>query len=231
MAMSGPEGSSAAPLSAIRRYFEISLYLLLLTSVLTLVATGKLDLVSGMASSAALLVKGYRWSRGCRPELSHRAATWLVASYFVFFPIDLWGFSRALAAGAPSPALYAALLAAIHLTLFAMVVRLYSASTTRDYLFLTMLAFTNVLAAAILTVDTLFLVAFLIFLVLAVSTFVGLEMRRSAEGACVAPLEPGTPPARRLNRALRSEEHTSELQSLAYLVCRLLLEKKKKYTI
>src|SRR2546425_6090782 len=28
----------------------------------------------------------------------------------------------------------------------------------------------------------------------------------------------------------RSEEHTSELQSLAYLVCRLLLEKKKKDT-
>src|SRR2546425_6197092 len=28
-------------------------------------------------------------------------------------------------------------------------------------------------------------------------------------------------------RGLRSEEHTSELQSLAYLVCRLLLEKKK----
>src|SRR2546425_4161768 len=30
---------------------------------------------------------------------------------------------------------------------------------------------------------------------------------------------------------LRSEEHTSELQSLAYLVCRLLLEKKKKHII
>src|SRR2546425_4031283 len=29
----------------------------------------------------------------------------------------------------------------------------------------------------------------------------------------------------------RSEEHTSELQSLAYLVCRLLLEKKKKMKI
>src|SRR2546423_5047669 len=29
----------------------------------------------------------------------------------------------------------------------------------------------------------------------------------------------------------RSEEHTSELQSLAYLVCRLLLEKKKKRTM
>src|SRR2546425_1350423 len=32
---------------------------------------------------------------------------------------------------------------------------------------------------------------------------------------------------RRDARAERSEEHTSELQSLAYLVCRLLLEKKK----
>src|SRR2546425_3338990 len=31
----------------------------------------------------------------------------------------------------------------------------------------------------------------------------------------------------RESTALRSEEHTSELQSLAYLVCRLLLEKKK----
>src|SRR2546425_5367791 len=31
-----------------------------------------------------------------------------------------------------------------------------------------------------------------------------------------------------VNDAKRSEEHTSELQSLAYLVCRLLLEKKKK---
>src|SRR6266404_2950851 len=34
-------------------------------------------------------------------------------------------------------------------------------------------------------------------------------------------------PARRRPSPSRSEEHTSELQSLAYLVCRLLLEKKK----
>src|SRR2546425_9603509 len=32
----------------------------------------------------------------------------------------------------------------------------------------------------------------------------------------------------RIRAEKRSEEHTSELQSLAYLVCRLLLEKKKK---
>src|SRR5690348_18199473 len=32
----------------------------------------------------------------------------------------------------------------------------------------------------------------------------------------------------RCNRSLRSEEHTSELQSPVHLVCRLLIEKKKK---
>src|SRR3712207_9256525 len=38
--------------------------------------------------------------------------------------------------------------------------------------------------------------------------------------------EPGT--AKRARNRARSEEHTSELQSRQYLVCRLLLEKKKK---
>src|SRR2546430_6936785 len=33
------------------------------------------------------------------------------------------------------------------------------------------------------------------------------------------------------DRQARSEEHTSELQSQSNLVCRLLLEKKKKYSI
>src|SRR2546425_5433073 len=41
-----------------------------------------------------------------------------------------------------------------------------------------------------------------------------------------AAITPDTHTASRPKR--RSEEHTSELQSLAYLVCRLLLEKKKK---
>src|SRR3989441_2106054 len=34
-----------------------------------------------------------------------------------------------------------------------------------------------------------------------------------------------------VHRRERSEEHTSELQSLAYLVCRLLLEKKKSLAV
>src|SRR5437763_11301436 len=37
--------------------------------------------------------------------------------------------------------------------------------------------------------------------------------------------------ADRLEGVIRSEEHTSELQSPMYLVCRLLLEKKKRITV
>src|SRR3712207_7393604 len=50
----------------------------------------------------------------------------------------------------------------------------------------------------------------------------------------VAVLDLAPPPGRehvpRRRAAARSEEHTSELQSRQYLVCRLLLEKKKKQT-
>jgi protein-glutamine gamma-glutamyltransferase len=197
------ENSPAKPeLSALRRHFEISLYLLLLTGVLALVSTGKLDLVSILVSPAALLLKGYRWWRGRGPELSNRVGTWLTIAYFAFFPFDLWFVSRMLSSDAMNPALFAALLAAIHLMLFATIVRLYSASTTRDYLFLTLMAFTAILASAILTVDTAFLVFLVLFLALAVSTFVGLEMWRSAQGTVAQPIESGTPAARRLHNSL-----------------------------
>src|SRR5947199_7347022 len=51
--------------------------------------------------------------------------------------------------------------------------------------------------------------------------------RQSAAAGATAPCTPGTPASERARTAARSEEHTSELQSLRHLVCRLLLEKKK----
>jgi hypothetical protein len=204
--MDSPGQTPAEPipvhLTAIRRHFEISLYFLLLTGVLTLVSTGKLDLVTTLVLPTAMLFKGYRWWHSKGPEFSNRLASWLTVAYFVFFPFDLWIISRVLAAGAQNPGLYAALLATIHLMLFATVVRLYSATTTRDYLFLTMMGFTSMLAAAILTVDTVFLAFFFIFLGLAVSTFVALEMWRSAQGTVTRPMETGTSAANELHNAL-----------------------------
>src|SRR3989441_3492182 len=55
------------------------------------------------------------------------------------------------------------------------------------------------------------------------ATSSSLRVRRAFERALLTSLARST--------STRSEEHTSELQSLAYLVCRLLLEKKKKKSL
>jgi transglutaminase-like putative cysteine protease len=213
-----PERSEG--LTAVQRYFELSLYLLVSTGVLAIVTTGKLDPISTFAPVAALLYKGVRLWRGRGPEISQRLATGLVLAYFLFFPFDLWELSRGLAEGAPNPPMYAALLSAIHLLLFAALVRLYSAHTNRDYAFLAVLAVAAMLASAILTVETGFLVALAAFLVLAVSTFVALEIRRSAAGAVSPPLESGTASAQRLTRALSL---TSVLVAVSVLALGVLL--------
>jgi hypothetical protein len=187
--------------SILSRYFEASLYLMLYTAVLTLVATGKLDMFTTIVAPTTLVWKGLRRWRGLAPELSHRAATFCIAGYFLFAPVD-YILARNRATEAPNPALYAALLSTVHMLLFAMMVRLYSARTRRDSLFLAMIAFACMLAAAVLTVDTAYLAFFLIFLTLGSSTFIALEMERGAEDASAAPIIPGSPHARKLVRAL-----------------------------
>ena len=194
--------SALPPVPAVQRYFEVSLFLLVATGIMAIVSTGKLDVIAFVIPPVALLYKGYRLWRNKGPEISVRFATELVLAYFLFFPLDLFFLSRSLADNAPNPSLYAALLAAVHLLLFASLVRLYSARTNRDYAFLCVLAVTCMLASAILTVETSFLIALAVFLVLSVSTFVALEMRRSATGAVSPQLDPGSPVAQELNRAL-----------------------------
>src|SRR5262249_19570711 len=73
--------------------------------------------------------------------------------------------------------------ATVHLVLFGMVVKLFSVQRDRDFIYLAMLAFLEVLSAAILTVDSIFLGALCVFLLISVWTFVALEMRRAAMSA------------------------------------------------
>src|SRR3712207_8473792 len=64
-------------------------------------------------------------------------------------------------------------------------------------------------------------------ILLLVLAFVAPRLSRHAERAGKAPMHAGSRGARKAPGIGRSEEHTSELQSRQYLVCRLLLEKKK----
>ena len=194
--------SAKLPTLPAERFFRASLFFLILTSVATLVSTGKLDLLTCILAPLAMLYKGIRLWRGQPPEVSHSTATWLVLAYLVFFPFDIFFLSRAIVANSTNPALLAALLAAVHFLVFVMLVRLYSATTDRDALFLAMLAFAAMLASCILTVDTSFLILFFIFLLFGVATFIGLEMRRSATGTLTPPSSKQPAEERRLSRSL-----------------------------
>ena len=172
----------AKPLPA-ERFFRISLFLLLFTSVLALIGTGKIDLFTSSVATIGLLYRARRWWYGHDVELSSRTATFLVLCYILFFPLDMFFLSRALAANSPNPPLYAALISSVHFLIFVLLVRLYSARSDRDAHFLVMLAFAAVLASAVLTVDTTFLFLFFLFLLFAVASYAGLELRRGATGA------------------------------------------------
>jgi protein-glutamine gamma-glutamyltransferase len=191
----------APPLPA-ERFYRTALFFLVLDSVVTLVSTGKLDPFTTVLAPAIILYKGFRWWRGYPAELRQATATRIVLAYVFVLPFDALFVSRSLASGSSNPALYAALLASVHFLLLVTIVRLYSAITDRDATFLAMLSFSGVLASAVFTVDTYFLGLFFAFMVFAVATFVGLEVRRGAAGAISPPLQADPLRERRFYRAL-----------------------------
>jgi transglutaminase-like putative cysteine protease len=196
-----PALPSAEPLPA-ERFFRAALFFLILSSVTCLVATGKLDLFWSFLAPGAVLFKGHRMLGNHPAEISPRLATWLVIGYLFFFPIDVFVFSRAFTANSPNPPLFAALIGAVHFLLFVLLIRLYSAVTDRDARFLAMLSFAGILASAVLTVDTTFLVLFFVYLLFAAATFSGMELRKGAQGALTPPIAAQPDREKRLTRAL-----------------------------
>jgi protein-glutamine gamma-glutamyltransferase len=170
--------STSAPISgviplqrAIDHYFELALYLLVLTGFGTLAETGGLDLPSILLVATALTVRGYLLAKRRNLVISERWTTPLSIGYFIFFAIDYFAVSRGF------------LPATIHLALFGVVVRMFSLRRERDHITLAILAFLMVLASAVLTVDSTFLFCFAAFMLMAVATFVLMEMRRSGMAA------------------------------------------------
>src|SRR5579864_1676250 len=171
--MSSPSSNSGviSVQRAIDHYFELALYLLVLTGFGTLAGTGGLDLPSIILVATALAVRGYLLAKRRRFVISERWTTPLSIAYFVFFAIDYMVVSRSF------------LPATVHLALFGVVVRTFSLRRERDHIMLAILAFLMVLASAVLTVDSIFLFSFAAFMLMAVATFVLMEMRQSGIAA------------------------------------------------
>ena len=170
-----PDVIAAAPVSAppeIEHLFQVSLLLLIVTGFGTLAATGKLDIVSLLCVIAALSVRAVFLLRDRPFAIPRRIASWLAVLYPLIFLIDFFFISGR---DFVNPA--------VHLVLFGICIKLFNVERERDYVYLALLAFLMVLSAAVLTVDSAFLGAFALFVVLAVFWFMAMELRRSALSA------------------------------------------------
>ena len=160
---------------SVQRYFEISLLLMLGTAFVTLATTGKLDFISIVVVSVAMLIKLWSYTRDADYSLSPRTVTRLAIFYMFFYALDFLIFSI-------GPTLMDNMLSAtVHLVLFATVVKVFSARTYRDYGYLATLSFLMMLSGAVLTVGTTYLVCFTFYVLFSISTFISYEIKRSAE--------------------------------------------------
>ncbi|MGA2458962.1 MAG: DUF3488 and transglutaminase-like domain-containing protein [Terriglobales bacterium] len=152
---------------AIERYFNVALYLLVLTGFGALASTGGLDLPAVVGVGLALALRGYQLLTRSEFAIPERWTNILTLIYVFIYLADYFFLSRSF------------LGANVHLVLFLIVVRLFSLQRTRDHYMLAALSFLMVLAAAVLTVGSVFLLSFAGFLLVAVVTFVLMEMRHS----------------------------------------------------
>jgi hypothetical protein len=153
----------------IEHLFQISLFLLVVTGFATLASTGKMDVGSVIFVLFALVSRAVLLFRDRPFVIPRRVTSWLAVIYFLLFFVDFFLFS---ARDWVTPA--------VHLSLFVMCVKLFAVERERDYVYLAVLSFLMVLSAAILTVDSAFLAAFALFMVLAVFCFMAMELRRSS---------------------------------------------------
>lgn len=160
------------PMGSAERFFQRSLYLLLVTGFAALAGTGKLDFLSVVIGGSALVIRGYYLLTKRRSfVIPERWTSYLTLLYLAFYALDYFLLSMGFVA------------ATVHMVLFIMVMKIFSVQRDRDLLYLALLAFMMVLAAAVLTVDTMFLLTFCFFLLMAMATFVSMEMRRSEREA------------------------------------------------
>jgi protein-glutamine gamma-glutamyltransferase len=152
--------------------------LLVLTGFGTLAGTGAVDSPTIAVVGFALLIRGYLLSKRSDYQMPTHWTNYITLAYVAFFLADYTMLSRSF------------LTATVHLVLFGMVIRIFSVHKERDYYMLSVLAFLMVLATAVLTVDSVFLFAFAGFMLMAVVTFVLMEMRRSCLTANIPAREP-----------------------------------------
>lgn len=162
----------AAPRSG-DNFFEFSLLLLVATGFAAVVSTGRLDRGTTLAAGAALVARAFLIRGWVRVPLSEIGVRILTIAYIGFYPIDFLYLSGNF------------LSATVRLVFFLAAIKLLTARTGRDYLYLGVIAFLELLSAAMLTSSPAILGFLILFLILAVAARTRYEIHASTEKAAL----------------------------------------------
>ncbi|HYO80952.1 MAG TPA: DUF3488 and transglutaminase-like domain-containing protein [Bryobacteraceae bacterium] len=154
--------------SRIEQYFQLSLWGLLASGFLALAGTGSLELPTLALTGAGLLLRLLMITGRVHLRIDPLWTTVYTLTYIGFYPLDVLYVSREFVP------------ATVRLVCFLGVIRPLTAITDRDYFFIKVIAFLELLAATLLSEDLNFFVFLTTFLLCGVATLCCSEIRRSA---------------------------------------------------
>src|SRR6476661_7854269 len=165
--------ADASPAVSVERFFQSSLLGLVASGYLAVAGSGYLDLPTIMLTAAALVLRGLLIYGFVRLEISERATTFATIAYTGFYVLDYFLISRDFLA------------ATVHLVFFLAVVKILTAKTQRDHLYTAVIAFLELVAAAILSVNFNFFLFLTLYLLFAIAALTSGEIRRSIDRSTV----------------------------------------------
>jgi transglutaminase-like putative cysteine protease len=157
----------------VERFFQFSLLGLVASGYLAVAASGFLDAPTIGLTTAGLLLRAILIAGLVPLNLSDRLTTIVTLAYTAFFVADYFWLSRDF------------LSATVHLLFFLAVMKILTARSNRDYLYTAVIAFLEMLAAAILSIDFNFFLILALYLLFAIAALTSGEIRRSIQGSAV----------------------------------------------
>ncbi len=148
-------------------FFDVALLGMLTSGFLAVLSSGELDVSTVAIMSVALLLRALTIAGIWRVRIPPVLVTALAAGYFLFYAADYFWLSRSFIA------------ATVHMLFFVAVVKILTATTARDYLYVKLVAGLELLAAALLSADLSFFFYLAAFVLCAIGTFASGEVLRS----------------------------------------------------
>jgi protein-glutamine gamma-glutamyltransferase len=149
------------------RYFKASSYCLIASGFIAIAATGKIGMLFPSVFALILAASWFLDTEKIRRHAPGWALNSIVLAYLPVFILDYLFWSHSL------------MFALIHLILFAAAIKLLTLAQDSDYFILYLISFAELIAASTITMNLIFGVCFLLFLISGVSALILFEMRRS----------------------------------------------------